>query len=768
MKSHKLFCRLTAGVLAAATAFAVAGCSSADDGGGEESSPILSVKAIGIVDTDGPKVGAVALEYGQDMAGAELSEDTYTVSLYKAFEAVYFSDGAIGDITNIYVNDSAEWTENGGSGSGNYVILEVFTDYIACSELNFMNTMTVSVTQDKDIKLANGESIAKSAVAATNTVTTETVNEVTGKVTKTTKLADDGYVIPDIEGFQFYTDTPGNYGADGAAFYWEHCFDQRDGLYYDEHLAYALWVPEDWHEDGNYAMVTLENPAAAAGTHPLTAVLQTRSPAVYASEWAQELVKKTHGVDGMIVVVPVVTERVDDNGGTTAEYEAVVHLWDYLIEKYSVNEDYIYGSGQSIGGMILIETQRNRDNFFAGLMLYEDQWAQNYYPETLFVRNMAANEKTAATADMHYSRTDDYITWDYHYGNDGEKVGVDQGHDPYNLYYLVSDDNILVLHADTNNLAVDTWNEMSYLYEDLTGNEGGYNGINRFTLSLGSGASTYESENAALQEFLAGDKEGTRNINEVIFSGGWSDYNHRLYDATYEWLLTQSRQTEMSRAKLDINKPFEAAEEQIQTEERAIYFTDAAGNTLYHITGKKGAGTQFYNTGWYNLLTVADAAPGWLPDDLGNWISDGTAKGWTDGITVTGANIVGATLLDGGAAVAIEYSQDMTGVHVNLVGDGVYAYGSDEFRTDISIVVAPFAFFDGDGEEISCSITNVYVNSLPARVNGAARQSGEGRYIIVEFAQPLAATPVSVVQRTTLYTDGYVLASALPWKYAVA
>ena len=94
-------------------------------------------------------------------------------------------------------------------------------------------------------------------------------------------------------------------------------------------------------------------------------MLATRSPALLASDWAQEQVKEQHGLDGMIVLVPVITERVDDNGGAPAEYQALVHLWDHIIETYHVDPDHVYGVGQSVGGMELLETNRNRDNGYS-------------------------------------------------------------------------------------------------------------------------------------------------------------------------------------------------------------------------------------------------------------------------------------------------------------------------------------------------------------------------------------------------------------------
>lgn len=751
---HRLF--LVLAVLG--TLLVMAGCTKK---GGESIkedegfSPIQSVMALGFVDKDGAKVKGLALEYDQDMTGAAITADTYHLKLHNSQDNVNFGGGEIGQIINWYISDQPELSDSAaqGLGSGKYVILEVYTDYLSNAENVFTSSMLVHVTQTEDIALPDGTVIQAGTAESNNAIITKKVNEITGNVTTTTKLDPQGFSIPELEGFEFYIDEDTNgYGKDGDGFHWEHCFDQQDGLYYDVSVAYALWKPADWHEGGNYAMVTLENPAADPGTHPLLATLQTRSPAYYATT-GQEVVKAAHPeLDGMIVVVPVVTQRVNDNGGTPAEYEAIVHLWDYLIDTCSVNTDYIYGSGQSVGGMILIETQRNRDNFFAGLLLYEDQWAQNYYIDTLFVRNMAANEKTAATAAMHYPRTDDQITWNYYYNSAGEQVY--EGHDPYNMYYLVSDDNILVLRSGFNGLCTDNWNEMSFLYQDLTGDVN--NGINQqnFDLSDGATRTLLDEENAAVAQFLSGNGAGTRNINAVTFQSGGNGYSIRMYDATYEWLLSQTRESEITREKLDINKPFVPAAEQLQTEERKLHFTDTEGDDLYFITGETGAGTQFYNTGWYNLLTVADAAPGWLPEGMGNW---------TEGAQVEGASILSVQVIDEGTAVAVLYDRDMSNLTVRLAGDEIPGLDGT-VRQDIRIEVPPFVFFDEEGNELDCVIENVYVNESPEVVSGAAQGSGSGSYVIVELASPIA--PAAVRQTTTLHTDKYI-ASALPWKYDV-
>ncbi|MDO5378901.1 MAG: hypothetical protein Q4G52_11260 [Clostridia bacterium] len=680
---------------------------------------IQEVTALGFVDVDGVKLKAIALTYDQDMAGADVAPDAYRLNLYQPEGFDYMGEGAIGDILRVYVNDEPQISEAGGSGSGCYVIIEVFTDYVTSSSIAFNHALAVKVEQVRDIQTDLG-SVPPTSKARTNNF---------GQRNKSLH-----FDIPDIAGFQYYTDTPGDYGAAGPAFVQEHCFNQQDGQYYDEHLAYALYLPEDYHEDGSYALLTLQNPAATKSTHPIESVLATRSPAVYASEWAQNLVKETHGLDGLIVLVPVITERVNDNGGTPAEYEAVVHLWDSVIETYHVNPDYVYGTGQSVGGMILLETNRNRDDFFAGLLLYEDQWAQNYYIDTIFARDMVLYEATAASAPMHYPRTDGYITWDYSLDTSGNPVY--EGHDPLNLYYLISDDNIMITNFLGNNLSNDTWLEMSCLYSDLVGVE-----IEQLVVDA---RDELDAQNEAIRAYVSKDKP--LGIQWVSFDNGSNGYSSRKLEATYEWLLTRSRQEEIRREKLDINKPFELADTQIQDESRKIYFTELDGSPIYLLTAKAGAGTQLYNTSWLNLKSVADAAPGWLPEGMS----------WENGVSA--AHITAVQAIDH-AAVAIEYDADMSGLVIRLKGDPVINHLNGEPREGLSIALDPYEFYDAEGSLIETEIKNVYVNDSAAVREGAQRESGSGRYVIVEFEAPADSLAAGVVQRTTVRTYS-VIASA--------
>ncbi|MCD8256255.1 MAG: S-layer homology domain-containing protein, partial [Oscillospiraceae bacterium] len=694
---------------------------------------IVSVYALGFVDTDGAKVEAIAVEYSADMSGADVSVDSYELELNSD------STGA----TAVYVNDTAAISETGGSGTGKYVIIEVDTDFLMSSEQTFTSSLAVGVTQTADIS-AGSVTAAASETAVTNYEETQTYDSYRDTWT-TTKAAIYGqYEISGIEGFQFFTSNE-DYGTpDGEPYHVEDCFDEKDGLSYDIDVAYALYVPEDYDASGSYAMVVVDNPATTEGTHPLVSVLETRSPALLASDWAQDLVKE-QGLDGLIVVVPVVTARVDDNACTPAQYEALLALWDHIQDEYSIDENHVYGIGQSVGGMVLMETNRNRDNYFAAILMFENQWAQNYYKDTLFVRNQASSEETAATAPMHYPRTDAEVTWDYYFDEDGNKVYED--HDPYNLYYLISDDNIIVMNRSSNNLSNNTWQELSYLYTDLVGS-----GITHFTLD---GNAEIAEQEAAINEYLAEDASGL-GLHWVTFENGTNGYSARKVLSGYEWLLSQTREDEMSRSKLDLNKPFELADEQIQTEARATSYTDTEGNTLYYLTGKAGAGTQFYNTSWLNLTTIADAAPGWLPEGMS----------WETGVEAAKIQSVTSIHDENGVltAVAVEYDVDMTDAVIRLKGDEIIGLDG-EVREDITIVLDPYDFYDAAGEQIECTISNVYINDSAAITADAERGSGTGCYVIVEPDTDSTTDSVSLVQRMTIRTNT-AIASATATVYS--
>jgi hypothetical protein len=293
----------------------------------------------------------------------------------------------------------------------------------------------------------------------------------------------------------------------------------------------------------------------------------------------------------------------------------------------------------------------------------------------------------------------------------------------------------MIMNRTNNNLSVDAWTELKYLYSDLCGYE-----LEKLVLNANDDVT---KQNTSLKNYVS--RKNTLNINWVSFENGSNGYSCRRLDSSYEWLLSQGRQSEIAREKLDLNKPFELAETQDTSSDRKLHFTQTDGSPIYFMTGKTGAGTRFYNSCWLNTASIADAVPGWLPENL-NWQTG-----------VESANILGVTQISD-TAVAIEYDKDMTNVVIHLKGDEII--GTDgNVRKDIKYEVSPYDFYDNDGNYIECTIKNVYVNSSKNTRTGAAKCSGSGNFIIVEFEKAVTKNVVGVAQRTTVITDKF-LASA--------
>ncbi|MEK8028237.1 hypothetical protein [Pseudaquabacterium rugosum] len=711
----------------------------ADDG-------IVSVRTIGRIASDGAKLTAIVIEYGMDMAGADVTKASYALDVWQGTwtaNSVNDGSGQIGDVTKVYVNDQPAMSSTGGSGSGRYVVIEVYQDYQHATEQGFTYALSAGVTQTGTIK------------TRTHTITpgTHEVMNYTAGQTGTARAALAGtYTISGLEGFRFYTNTPGAYGASGPSFTALNCYSEQTGTLQAVDMDYALFVPSDYDPSKKYALVTVNHPAFNAGTHPLAAAAQSRGATVMASDWAQNLVKTRHGLAGMIVVVPVYTQRVGDNSGTTAHYSALVKLWDDLQQRYSISQDHIYGAGQSVGGMMILQTNVLRDNYFAGILMYDNQWGQNYYKDEVFARGMTdpTYVETTANTPRYYPSTDDMI-WNYHWGSDGSKIH--DGHDINNYHFLTSDDNVMVMNSSENFLSNNLWTEQNHLYKDLVDYE-----IPR--LWIMDPHAPKDDQELALRNFLAqpnryGDQ--SRGLFWVTFNGGSSQiapiWSRRL-DAAYEWLLSQSRTTAMARTKLDLNKPFELASVQNTNRLMPNFIDPKTGGAIYYPTGKAGAGTRFYNSSWLRIGTnvTADQVPGWLPTGMSHPVTPSTLQNVTP-------------ILENGrlTAVALQYDTNMSGAVIRMKGDAV-PDSKGMLRTDDFVVMDTYDLRDAADSPIAATTTNIYMSETPQRRTGAIRGSGSGHYVIVEVDSVWNGSTVKVVQRATVRTQ-QAIASATPIRH---
>lgn len=546
---------------------------------------IVGVQTVGFVDTDGAKLSAIAVEYRVDLTGAQVEPDLFHVDDYGlssgSGKCELGSDP--GRPLRAYVNDIPDRSPSGGSGRGNYVILEVNTEYqLAEAALSYRLAMYAGVKQTGTIR-ADGCTVTPGTREVTNyTVTPVPVFQNMIDC----KLADDGtYVIHGIEGYRLFTK------AEGSAFHAVHCFEEATGEYQDVDLPYALFVPEDYDPAKRYALILHIHDAGFLGDDPLLTLTEAQGPANFASGSVQQLLKK-QGLGGLIVAAPQINfplRSTRDNWTVSAAVPATWQLLDHLTRIYSIDPDRIYASGQSMGAMQALAMAAQRDNYFAGILAVGCQWGTNYNKDFPFQGEIYH----AAPADGTLIRTTDA------HGNPC---------DYNNWFHMISDDNILIASCTGDRFATGVWNELKFLYSDLAGASIPHAVWNPLTLSE-------DEQNARLRELTG--RENRLGFRWVSFEGGnhmatWV-YAHRL-SAAYEWLFARTREEEMSRGKLPLDRPFVPAAQQLRTPDRLLGIRD--GKEVYYLTGQPGAGTADYNTTTYGRAGKLLTWPNWKPADL--------------------------------------------------------------------------------------------------------------------------------------------------------
>ena len=547
---------------------------------------IADIQTIGIVDTDGAKAAAVVVKYTVDLTGASPDVSDYAVTDYAsdAGDKACELGSNPGTPVRVYVNDAPSISETGGSGFGNYVVIELNTDYqFGSVASSYREAMWAEVRQTGTLQTDNA--VITSGENSVVNYTEVSAGRDTRKEAETGK-----YSFPALDAFELHT-LDGSAGYE--AFHASGCFEEATGELVDVDLPYALYVPEDYDGNQEYGLVLQIHDAGFMGDDPMITLTEAQGCVNFASSDVQEIAK-AQGLGGLIVVAPQISMELRstrDNWSTSAAVPATWQLLDSLTDTYNVSMEHIYATGQSMGGMQVVAMAAQRDNYFAGVWANGCQWGTNY--------NLS---DTGYDGEAYYAApADGAIIWTQ--DADGNPV------DYRNWYYLLSDDNLLITNCTGDTYSSGVWQETAYLLSDLAGVEIPKAAWNPLTTDR-------EEQNRILTELVSQPSE--RGFYWDAFDGGnhmatWI-YSHGVR-AHYEWLLTQSRNAEQRREKLALNAPFVWADEQIRTDER-ILGQDEAGNDVYYATGEAGSGTADYNSA---LLGRGGSyvvnAPGWTPEE---------------------------------------------------------------------------------------------------------------------------------------------------------
>ncbi len=135
-------------------------------------------------------------------------------------------------------------------------------------------------------------------------------------------------------------------------------------------LTYHLFLPQGYHEGGNYPLVMFMHDMSGAdpGADADSVLNSNRGACV----WAEEENQKEHPC---IVLVPHFDRQtVDDNYTVQPDVYAALNLLKSTIHSYAVDSDRVYVTGQSMGCMMSYVMLSQEPDLFAAGLLVAGQW----------------------------------------------------------------------------------------------------------------------------------------------------------------------------------------------------------------------------------------------------------------------------------------------------------------------------------------------------------------------------------------------------------
>lgn len=382
------------GAACMAVCLLLSGCGAQDAKNEEENSQAASsisaeeaikVTVITEVFGDGQKPSAAALEYPTAIDVSSLSADDFIVENQT--------------ITEVYTNSEAALTDS--STEGNYVILKfAYENSVSADSMGFGGNRDGGPDGEKGEEVdggklrggerpdgADGEDIE-------NIENIENGEEPDGGMLGGDAGADGGRghsEQPEEDLSVSVTQVGEVLGTDGTIYVGSdvavESSEQVDLVLQDFQLLeytdpelgctipYSVYLPENYDETKEYPLLFFVADASANGDDPIKNLTQGNGATI----WAAPEEQAKHEC---IVVSPQYTnELIDSIGALTTDDNVwsdgltlVSDLLHYVIDEYSVDENRIYGTGQSQGCMTNIALSDKYPDLFAAQLLVAGQW----------------------------------------------------------------------------------------------------------------------------------------------------------------------------------------------------------------------------------------------------------------------------------------------------------------------------------------------------------------------------------------------------------
>lgn len=145
-----------------------------------------------------------------------------------------------------------------------------------------------------------------------------------------------------------------------------------DPEYGNQQLTYNLFLPANYDAAEEYPLVLFMEDASLVGTDMTTPIDQGEGAVVWASEESQS-------DNPAIVIAPQYTSVVlQDDYNPNDDLDITVNLVEAVAAEYSVDENRIYNTGQSMGGMMTIGMDIKYPDVFAASYIVAAQWPAEY------------------------------------------------------------------------------------------------------------------------------------------------------------------------------------------------------------------------------------------------------------------------------------------------------------------------------------------------------------------------------------------------------
>ena len=136
-----------------------------------------------------------------------------------------------------------------------------------------------------------------------------------------------------------------------------------------EKLPYNLFIPRDYNAEKKYPLVLFIHDASSCSEDVRATLAQGNGAVVWTSK-AEQKKHECFVLAPQFLPNPIVNDSFQTNG----DFHKIKPLLDEMIRKYSIDEDRIYETGQSMGCMSGCELNCQYPDLFAASFLVAGQW----------------------------------------------------------------------------------------------------------------------------------------------------------------------------------------------------------------------------------------------------------------------------------------------------------------------------------------------------------------------------------------------------------